>query len=214
MSVAQRRRERRDRLSRNTPVLDYCPQHVGETLTTDEVCELFGVIYDPTLRHSLDRHGDELRADGWDHEAGTFTRRAVLRLAMMFRSSTSLMASRIAKAAEDYHRLIKFTSSPEQVRRADDTLSLAFDLVEQVHDDDPAEVWARLGKLDDYALKSAVVALSALVPEDLPVLGWLARLAPEGAMMNRAAMGLALLLPTPESADGVPSSAISEGLAS
>lgn len=208
---AQLKRDRRDRLACNASVLDHCPQHVGETLTQDEVLELFGVRYNPTLRMVLEHHGEELRADGWNGESKTFTRRAIMRIALIFRIKTSPMARRIAQAAEDYDRLIKFEASAEQVARAYDALDFATAIAEQVRDADPAEVWAELGDLDAYTLKAAVVTLAALVPLDVPVMGWLSSLAPANTI-HRGAMGLALLLPTPDSADGVPPSVISDGL--
>ncbi|MGH3954443.1 MAG: hypothetical protein ACRDTI_10450 [Mycobacterium sp.] len=211
-TAGQRRREKRDRLVCNTSVLDYCPQSVGETLTHAEVCELFGVLHDPTLRRVLERHGEELRADGWDSENSTFTRRAVVRIALMFRPTTSLMAARIARAVEDFEQLIKFELTTEQSMLAADVLDEAIDLTERVRDDDPAEVWARLGKLDQYSTKSVIVALAAMVrTDDAAALDWLGSLVP-ASLLYRPVNGLALLLPTPGTADGVAPSVISDGI--
>lgn len=211
-TTAQRRRERRDRLSLNASVLDHCSQDVGVTLTVDEVCELLGVLCNPTLRKVLERHGDELRANGWDSEEGTFTRGALVRIALMLRPSTSLMAGRIARAVEDFDRLIKFELTTEQSMIAADVLDEAIELTERVREQDPAEVWAQLGKLDDYTIKSVVVALAAMVrTEDSAALDWLGSLVPASSLY-RPVNGLALLLPVPDTTDGVAMSVISEGL--
>lgn len=211
-SPAQRRREQRDRLSLNASVLDYCPQQIGETLGVAEVCELLGVLHNPTLRKVLERHGDELRANGWDPEEGTFTRAAVIRVALMLRPSTSLMAGRIAKAVKDFDRLIKFELTTEQSMIAADVLDEAIELTERVREQDPAEAWAQLGKLDDYTIKSVVIALAAMVrTEDTTALDWLGSLVPASALY-RPVNGLALLLPVPDTADGVAMSAISDRL--
>lgn len=209
---AQRRRERRDRLSLNASVLDHCPQEIGETLTVAEVCELLGVLHNPTLRKVLERHGDELRANGWDPEEGTFTRGAVVRIALMLRPSTSLMAGRIATAVEDFDRLIKFELTTEQSMLAADVLDEAIELTERVREQDPAEVWAQLGQLDAYTIKSVVVALAAMVrTEDSAALDWLGSLVPASSLY-RPVNGLALLLPVPDTADGVAMGEISDGL--
>lgn len=211
-SPSQRRREQRDRLSLNASVLDHCPQQIGETLGVAEVCELLGVLHNPTLRKVLERHGDELRANGWDPEEGTFTRAAVIRVALMLRPSTSLMAGRIAKAVKDFDRLIKFELTTEQSMIAADVLDEAIELTERVREQDPAEVWAQLGKLDDYTIKSVVIALAAMVrTEDTTALDWLGSLVPASALY-RPVNGLALLLPVPDTADGVAISAISDRL--
>ncbi|WP_195173705.1 hypothetical protein [Mycobacteroides abscessus] len=211
-SPSQRRREQRDRLSLNASVLDHCPRQIGETLGVAEVCELLGVLHNPTLRKVLERHGDELRANGWDPEEGTFTRAAVIRVALMLRPSTSLMAGRIAKAVKDFDRLIKFELTTEQSMIAADVLDEAIELTERVREQDPAEVWAQLGKLDDYTIKSVVIALAAMVrTEDTTALDWLGSLVPASALY-RPVNGLALLLPVPDTADGVAMSAISDRL--
>lgn len=211
-SPSQRRREQRDRLSLNASVLDHCPQQIGETLGVAEVCELLGVLHNPTLRKVLERHGDELRANGWDPEEGTFTRAAVIRVALMLRPSTSLMAGRIAKAVKDFDRLIKFELTTEQSMIAADVLDEAIELTERVREQDPAEVWAQLGKFDDYTIKSVVIALAAMVrTEDTTALDWLGSLVPASALY-RPVNGLALLLPVPDTADGVAMSAISDRL--
>ncbi|MDM2104777.1 hypothetical protein PP405_14325 [Mycobacteroides abscessus] len=211
-SPSQRRREQRDRLSLNASVLDHCPQQIGETLAVAEVCELLGVLHNPTLRKVLERHGDELRANGWDPEEGTFTRAAVIRVALMLRPSTSLMAGRIAKAVKDFDRLIKFELTTEQSMIAADVLDEAIELTERVREQDPAEVWTQLGKLDDYTIKSVVIALAAMVrTEDTTALDWLGSLVPASALY-RPVNGLALLLPVPDTADGVAMSAISDRL--
>ncbi len=207
-TVAERRarkREERGRIAANTGVLDMFRPHIGTTATTDEVCRLLRIDYRDVLRNVLNRHGDELAADGWDRAAGTFTRRAVIRVALLLRPSTSPRAGRIAKAAKAGSKVISFDYAPRSQQGAA-ILDRAFKLAEQIRDDDPGEVWAALNKLDRHTMQGMAVALAGLVDIDASgVTRWLRTL---GA--GQAAEGLQKLVPTRETSDGLPLSVLDQ----
>ncbi|QTF82049.1 hypothetical protein SEA_FEFFERHEAD_50 [Mycobacterium phage Fefferhead] len=189
----------------NTHVLDMFAPRVGETATAAEVCRLLRVDHNDVLRNVLDRHGDELAADGWDKAAGTFTRRAIIRIALLVRASTSPRAERIAKAAEVGGRLISFDHGP-RAQQCVHILDRAMQLAEQIRDDDPGEIWAALHKVDRHTLTGVAVALAAMVDIDAPgVTKWLRSLAPGGAVA-----GLQRLVPTRETTDGMPLSVLDQ----
>ena len=165
--AAARRRAERDAVAGNTFVLDMFKPAIGGVATTDEVCRLLRVGYRPNLCNVLNRHGDELVSDGWDRAAGTFTRRAVIRMAMLLRPSTSARAARIAKAARAGIRLLSF-DHPAREQQCASVLNRAFALAEDVRDDDPGEVWAGLRKLDRHVLAGVAVTLAAMVDIDAP----------------------------------------------
>ncbi|ALF01424.1 MerR-like helix-turn-helix DNA binding domain protein [Mycobacterium phage LilPharaoh] len=191
----------------NTHVLDMFTPRVGETATTDEVCELLQIDHDPwVLDKVLKRHGDEMAAAGWDAAAGTFTRQAIIRIAMRLRASTSPRAARIAKAAKAGSRLMRFDHGTRSQQCAS-ILDRATALAEQVRDDDPGEVWSALNRLDRHVLTGVAVALAAMVDIDKPgVMRFLRSLAPGGS----SAEGLQRLVPTRETTDGLPLSALDQ----
>ncbi|ASR85254.1 hypothetical protein I5H06_gp50 [Mycobacterium phage SirPhilip] len=207
-TVAERRarkRAERGHIAANTGVLDMFKPRVGKTATTDEVCRLLRVDYRDVLRNVLTRHGDELTADGWDRAAGTFTRRAIIRVALLVRPSTSPRAARIAKAAKAGTKVISFDHAPRSPHSAK-ILDRAFGLAEQIRDDDPGEVWAALNKLDRHTLTGVTVALAALVDVDAAgVTKWLRSLGNGGG-----AEGLQRLVPTRETSDGLPLSVLDQ----
>ncbi|QJD50454.1 MerR-like helix-turn-helix DNA binding domain protein [Mycobacterium phage Chris] len=201
-----RKREERSRIAANTGVLDMFRPRVGKTATTDEVCRLLRVDYGIVLRHVLNRHRDELAADGWDSAAGTFTRRSIIRLALLLRASTSPRAARIAKAARAGSKVISFDHAPRSQHCAN-VLDGAFALAEKIRDDDPGEVWASLNRLDRHGLTALTVALAAMVDVDSAgATRWLRSLSggrggPEG---------LQHLVPTRETTDGLPLSVLDQ----
>ncbi|WNM74138.1 hypothetical protein SEA_NERGAL_47 [Mycobacterium Phage Nergal] len=206
--MQERKRDRRGLLAANTAVLDEFEPAIGDQATTEQTAELLGVTpYSATLRNVLNRHRDELIADGWDQAKGTFTRRAIIRLALIMRSDK---AKAIAEAAGARYRVISFSAGEKlrHVRRCQAVMDQALEVAERVKDDDPAEVWAALNGLDRYTLQAVAVALGAMVPLDQPgTLQWLSALPSRYARhsdQSLAASGLALIVPTPETADGVP----------
>ncbi|APD18215.1 hypothetical protein SEA_HAMMY_52 [Mycobacterium phage Hammy] len=189
----------------NTHVLDMFTPRVGETATAADVCRLLRIDHGDVLRNILDRHGDELAADGWDRVAGTFTRRAIIRVALLVRSSTSPRAARIAKAAKAGSKVISFDHGP-RAQQCTHIFDRALLLAEQIRDDDPGEVWAALNKLDRHVLQGVTVALAALVDVDAAgITSWLRGLAGGGAVE-----GLQRLVPTRETTDGVPLSVLDQ----
>ncbi|QAX95591.1 hypothetical protein I5H03_gp055 [Mycobacterium phage Nibb] len=201
-----RKREERSRIAANTGVLDMFRPRVGKTATTDEVCRLLRVDYGIVLRHVLNRHRDELIADGWDRAAGTFTRRSIIRLSLLLRASTSPRAARIAKAARAGSKVISFDHAPRSQHCAN-VLDRAFALAEQIRDDDPGEVWAALNRLDRHTLTAVTVALAAMVDVDSSgATRWLRTLAAGGG----GAEGLQQLVPTRETSDGLPLSVLDQ----
>ncbi|QFP94838.1 hypothetical protein SEA_MARSHAWN_52 [Mycobacterium phage Marshawn] len=201
-----RQRDERSRVAANTGVLDMFKPRVGKTATTDEVCRLLRIDYRDVLRNVLNRHGDELAADGWDRAAGAFTRRAIIRVALLVRASSSPRAGRIAKAAKTGSKLIAFDHAPRSQQCAA-VLDRSFTLAERLRDDDPGEVWAALNKLDRHTVQAMAVALAAMVPIDSPgVTRWLRTL---GAA-NNGADGLQHLVPTRETSTGLPLSVLDQ----
>jgi hypothetical protein len=208
--AARRKREFRDTLAGRTFVLDDFEPAIGEVASTAEVCALLKVDASTTLRNVTRRHGDELAADGWNQTKGTYTRRAIIRVALMLRGQTSPRAGLIAEALGARKRPLKFAGGDElanvrHIRQCQVFVAKAFEAVERIRDDDPAELWADLNDLDVYSLQGLVMALAALVPDDTRGLGdWLrafkvgVRPRAEGGL----ASGLSLLVPTKESADG------------
>ncbi|AEK09863.1 hypothetical protein SEA_SHEDLOCKHOLMES_53 [Mycobacterium phage ShedlockHolmes] len=209
IEVAERRarkREERGRIAANTGVLDLFRPRIGEVASAEEVCRLLAIESRGSLRNVLNRHGDELAADGWDRAANTFTRRAVIRIALMLRASSSPRAGRIAMAAKAGSKVISFDHAPLS-RMTQGVLDRAYELAAQVRDEDPGEVWAALGRLDRHTLQGVAVALAALTPiESSGVTRYLRSLAGGG---NPAA-GLARLVPTRETSDGMPLSLLDQ----
>ncbi|ASR85351.1 hypothetical protein SEA_TIERRA_53 [Mycobacterium phage Tierra] len=200
------KRAERGRIAENTDVLDMFKPAVGGTATTDEVCRLLRIEYRPSLANVLTRHGDELTAAGWDRAAGTFTRRAIIRIALLLRPSTSQRAARIAKAAKAGNKLISFDHSPRS-QQCVHILERALDLSTQVRDDDPGEVWAALRRLDRHTLTGVAVALAAMVDVDASgVTKYLRSL----GVGHGGAEGLQRLVPTRDTTDGLPLSALDQ----
>lgn len=200
----ERKRERRGVIADKTEVLDpHWPD--SDTITRAQVCEILGITDSPGLRNILLRHRDELLADGWNRQAGTFTRRAVLRMACMTRADK---ARTIVAAAGARIGAMEFNAAElPHLRHCQHTLERARSFADRLRDEDPAELWAELNTTDRYKLQSLVVALAAHIPLDQPNLtGWLTTLAVGGHNSDTCShsAGLALLVPTRKTADAVP----------
>lgn len=208
--MQERKRERRGLLAGNTAILDQFEPRIGETATLDEVAELLGVeATSGTLRNVLNRHSDELLADGWDRLRDTFTRRAIIRLAQIMRSDK---ARAITEAASARYRVISFGSARDRLqhtRRCQAVMDQALEIAERIKDEDPAENWQLLNGLDRYTLQAVIIALGSIVQLEAPgPLRWLQAIAPRhhvggGRQDGQAASGLALIVPTPEASDSL-----------
>lgn len=190
--IDRKRQELRDQLANRTGVLDLFTPRVGDPLTRDQLCELLDVTRD-ALSTAVRRHSDELRADGWDTEADTFSRRATIRIASIMRKSPRAVL--IARAAEQGDNIIDFRH--RSTRDINAVSSWAMGFAVDLRDNDPAEMWVRLRNLEDYTLRAVVVALAAMVDVERPALRW-------------PADGLGSLIPTRKSADGVALAAIDQ----
>ncbi|AXQ63219.1 hypothetical protein I5G72_gp54 [Mycobacterium phage Collard] len=203
----QKQRDMRLALSSKTYVLPEILPNLPENPTTQEVCDVLGIKARTTLHNVIHRHRDELFSVGWDPDAGTFTPQAVVMLCLLVRATTSLKAAEVAEAVGARKRVIKFHSNKvPHVRNCQATLRRASEYAERVRDDDPAELWHDIGKLDTYQLQATVVALAAMVPVDQPDLTkWLKDLAPSDRHEGGGtASGLAKLVPAESEAGGVP----------
>lgn len=223
--MSSRRRELRDRFADDTYVLGALGMNIRDGATFDEVRELFGVKYE-TLRSVTRCHGDELAADGWDPQAQTFSHRAVIRVALLLRPSTSSVSARIhdvfglralmsegARAAKTRrHKAAKVAQSKRRetasaadmhIKRCQTLIDQASKLVTQVRDEDPLDVWMGLDQLDGYDLRAMTMTLAALVPDGLGGLGaWLRDIKPPDFEVDKPkserAVGLSVLVPARE----------------
>ncbi|AXQ53067.1 hypothetical protein SEA_RANDO14_47 [Mycobacterium phage Rando14] len=205
--AAKKRRDTRLAQSTRTHVLDDLLPNLPEPATTQQVCDALGIKARTTLHNVLHRHGDEMFSAGWNPDDGTFTHQSVVMLCLLIRASTSLKAAQIAEAVGARRRVIKFHGNKvPHVRNCQAVIQRAKEYAERVRDEDPAELWHDLTRLDGYQLQATVVALAAMVPVDQPgVTKWLADLAPSGRHKGGgAATGLAKLVPTEAEANGVP----------
>lgn len=206
--LQERKRARRDVLAAYVDVLDNFEPRVGVLATRDQVEALMGAEHSRTALRSVFRgHRAELLADGYDGPTDTFTRRAVLRVALLMRSD---QARAIADAACRAHqaatadRDAAAVAGAQHVQRCRATLDTAFDVACRVTEEDPAEAWAFLSDMDRYGLQLVTVALAAMLSGDSSngVTGWLASLPPltsdRRSRLGRAAIGLSMLTPQPE----------------
>lgn len=200
--AAQRARRRRDHLAAQVDIFDMLTPTLGDVATATEVRTFLGVKANGEMRNALYRNYDEMRENGWDVHAGTFTQSAVLRLCLLMRPAASPRVDEVANLLGVRERIITFNGGPTHVEACQEIIAKAKTLVGRVREDDPAKVWHKLGTLDRYTLTAITVALAAMVPEDRAgLISWLSALTTSG---GGAAAGLALLVPDPAVADGVP----------
>ncbi|GLE59573.1 hypothetical protein NJBCHELONAE_48860 [Mycobacteroides chelonae] len=209
-TLAEQRRQERDAVVENTYVLDDYMQ--GDILTTGQLCALYNINVDQ-LRNVLNRHRDELLEDGWDGSS-QFSQRAIIRIALILNPATSPVAAAIAEAASGKVRRIAFGKGrkPSHARECRGFLERATSFAERIRENDPADLWAELNQLGRYELQARVVALAAMIPLDRGGLTrWLASLPAKGDLPDGGtATGLALLIPTRDTADGASQTEVDE----
>ncbi|AOT23176.1 hypothetical protein SEA_TAQUITO_56 [Mycobacterium phage Taquito] len=206
---AQQKRQRRNVMARNTEVLD----DFGITtqiVTTDELCSVLRIV-PQALRNILRTHRQELLDAGYSPEdGGWFTREAVMRVALLLRPTTSAVAGQIAEAAGMRYTRITFGGGGAHASRCSAIIDQAVDVAQRVHEECPAELWHDLTKMNRYELQALAVALAAMVPVDEAskneLLGWVAGLADNNDHRAKGGIpsGMAQLIPTKATADGVP----------
>ncbi|AYQ98539.1 hypothetical protein SEA_REPTAR3000_54 [Mycobacterium phage Reptar3000] len=206
---AKQKRQRRNMLARNTEVLD----DFGITtqiVTTDELCEALRIVPE-ALRNMMRKHRQELIDAGYNPEdGGWFTREAVMRVALLLRPTTSPIAGQIAEAAGVKYARITFGGGGAHASRCSAIIDQAVDVAQRVHEECPAELWHDLTKMNRYELQALTVALAAMVPIDTAskneLLGWVASLADNNDPRTKSGIpaGMAQLIPTKATADGVP----------
>ncbi|QYC55129.1 helix-turn-helix protein binding domain protein [Mycobacterium phage Boilgate] len=197
-------REQRDRYATRTSVLDQFEPRIGDTATRAEVGELLGMDR-RNFRYALSAHRDELLQAGYDPDTDTWTREAVLRLAMMTRKP---QASAVALAAGVPPHEPKLPSlggaGAGHVHKCRRWVREAAELAEEVETFDPAEVWERLSAYSRYELQAIAVALAGMVPIDEPGamlrLPQIAGLEVTRGMTHLVARALAQLVPPPHRA--------------
>lgn len=216
---AKRAREVRRRFE----VTEGCEHILGELyppltedgLTAIEVANYFDISRS-SLRAITLTHGDELRDVGYtpgdNRRMSRFTRRAVLHIALMMRPATSQQANAIKErlgvqpptTAVNPRRRLRDADHIDRCRRLIDS---GVNLVIEVRDQDPDEVWNWLERQNRSDLQGLVATLAAMVPEDSRPLKWLAELERskttdaatvihgDSSMAAIAARGLAMLIP-------------------
>lgn len=192
-------RDIRDTLADNTFVLDEFTPMLHDGASTDDVCKLLGI--EPwTPRHHIKKHADELVAAGYNPDERTWSRQAIIRLALLTRGPGSLAVSEAA----GFQRITSITSARTgagHVNRCKRIVGIATDMAVRVKDEDPADVWLELETLSAYDLKGVIIALAAVVPVEGPLsvtLAELIKLAPHHSKRyggDGAASGLAQLVP-------------------
>ncbi|AXH46893.1 helix-turn-helix DNA binding domain protein [Mycobacterium phage Aminay] len=190
-------RDIRDTLADNTHVLDEFTPVLHDGASTDDVCKLLGI--EPwTPKHHLKKHADELVAAGYDPDERTWSRQAIIRLALLTRGTNSAEISAAAgfvRVSPRPHRGL----GASHVNRCKRLLEIATGAAQHVKEQDPAELWLQLDELSRYELQAVAVALAALVPIDKPgVFDVLTKSAPHQSKQyggNGAANGLAQLVP-------------------
>lgn len=209
LRVADRKREARDEMSARTDMLDAIVPGLPDPATASEVRIALGIRDRRTLHKVLEHHSDEMRAGGWNPNAGTFTRESVVRLCLLLRSATSPTAAAVAEAVGGRDKVIRFAYSDlGHVRRCQSFMVQALEYAERVQDEDPAEVWHDLNQMDGYTLKAVFVALAAMLPVDIEqslLTEYLCNLSPSLRHPGKgAASGLSMLVPPVDQANNIP----------
>lgn len=195
------------------------PAITAERLTTSETVAYFRVNV-KAVHYIAGAHRAELQAVGFEGGVGgpgnesTFSRRAVLHVALIMREGTSERADVIKRA------LGVWTGRPSQAgfvvpeheQRCRDLLRRAKKIAEAAQDSDPKRVWAQLSDMGREELRGVTVALAALLPLDQHGLHkYLTQVGLQHLRDNdqqahpsrAAAAGLAVLIPDPEGGSNV-----------
>jgi hypothetical protein len=206
--IKREKRRGRTRLritrGRECVLADLEPPILRDDLTPAEVSDYFGVSRS-TLLVIARRHLAELLQVGYQQSAGpkaaTYSRRAILHVALIMRPSTSKRANEIVTALgvrRGTSGNVGLRVPPlEKVVECRELLERVYGVAEAVREEDPSEVWAELSTAGKRELQGMVVALSALVPLDQPGLRrWLSEMGSRYTDADdSSAMGLALLIP-------------------
>lgn len=142
-------------------------------LTTSETIAYFRVNK-KVVHYIAHAHRAELQAVGHERGEGgrghesTFSRRAILHMALIMREGTSERGDVIKRALGEWAGRLadaKYAAS-EHEKACREMMRHAKQLAEDTQDGDPAEVWATLESLGRYELQGVAVALAALLPLD------------------------------------------------
>jgi hypothetical protein len=211
----QRKSAQRDREERAKMVADRGLQRVTECgvlvdVPRKFVADFFRIRQHTTLRSVISRNGAELVAAGWDPATDMFSPSAVATIALLLRPQTSAGAARIQQDVNPAASMprIKFDGGARHREFCSAIYGTAAELIEDVRDIDAGEVWARVRDLDDYEKTALVVTLAALVLDEHPNTGvWVKSSDPDAGthpLGGSLSGGLSTLIPTPETAHGVP----------
>jgi len=180
-----------------------------DDLTTTEVSRILGMSMS-ALTNVIRRNYEELLADGYTPgrrgQRSTLTRRGIFRIALIMRPGTSEVADEISKLAGYHHRKEGHKQSTDgrtstsHVQQAVAHMDRATELALAVRDEDPADVWDSLSRLDRYQLQALSVTLAALLPVDATrseLTGWLEAMA-QGRSREHGSVGagLGMIIPT------------------
>lgn len=197
----RRARRRRDKLVARVDVLDELRvgqvQRLSGTPGITDVAAFFEI--DPSSLVTLLRwHRDEFCDDGWSRQFSrdrdAWTDQAVLRAALLLDGMDSAPAAEIRYLLDVSALPVAFSSRDYRIRQCAKVFERAMAVIGDVHgDSSPVGVWRELQDMPRYDVQALVVALAALVPDDVAGLGeYLREL---GGTQDSIAGGLALLIP-------------------
>ena len=180
----------------------------GEVVDGPTLCDYLQVSRTALLGITR-RHRDELVRVGFQpsHDGrakNLFSARAVLHICLLFTAGTSERANHVAGLLGVQRQPVRRTSGnpmATQVSSCNAILERAYTLISAVRERAPEDVWDLLEDHDRWQLQALIVALSALVPDDVPDLRRYlsdlgeARRSNEANEAFDAARGLALLIP-------------------
>ncbi|MBY0286797.1 MAG: hypothetical protein K2X52_06580 [Mycobacteriaceae bacterium] len=213
----KRARQRRDELSRHVDVLDELDAgaELPSQPTRADVANFFDV--DPArLSRLLNSHADEFAEDGWrpDHPhrraADLWSMRAIVRMGLLLdcewdpstfhrpHTTPNPVAAQLRYLLGHGNLPAVYSTEATRISQCAALHAKATRIVEHVHNEDPAVIWAELQQAERYELQALVVALAAAVPIDQHHLTrWLQEISGRDGEGGSVAKGLALLIPQP-----------------
>lgn len=213
----KRARQRRDELSTHVDVLDELDggAELHSQPTRDDVADFFGV--DPArLSTLLNSHAEEFAADGWQpkhpHRCATdlWSLQAIVRMGLLLdcewdpstfhrpHTTPNPVAAQLRYLLGLGSLPTVFSTGGTRISQCAALHAKATRIVEHVHNEDPAVIWAELQQAERYELQALVVALAAVVPIDQPNLtSWLKDISGSDGEGGSVPKGLALLVPQP-----------------
>lgn len=211
-AVARKRRRcaKRDRARRAALITDLTPvAPMGITastlMTRAEVADFYGISARSHLSHFLRKNGDELASAGWNRGGDDkFAASAIVLIGLMMHARTSPMAAQIKRALDPE------ISEPLLIAFGDMSVAVAaqtraMELIADVRDAGAGEVWTQIREWSEFEKLSTLVALAALVPDDIPLGEWVKRQDPgckRHPLGGSVARGLSTLIPTEATAAG------------